>query len=59
LWGCVSPLFKLIALSERDPWRARGVEPRQDAGPWIEEMCTRRPANVVIVALANKMAGMI
>lgn len=25
-------------------------------GPWIEQMKGRRPANVVIVALANKMA---
>jgi transposase len=31
----------------------------KDAGPWIEEMRRRRPANVVIVALANKMARMI
>jgi transposase len=31
----------------------------KDAGAWIEEMRRRRPANVVIVALANKMARMI
>ncbi|PRD93063.1 IS110 family transposase, partial [Burkholderia ambifaria] len=28
-------------------------------GPWVEQMKKRRPANVVIVALANKMARTI
>lgn len=30
-----------------------------EPGPWVEQMSKRRPANVVIVALANKMARMI
>jgi transposase len=31
----------------------------KEPGPWVEQMKKRRPANVVIVALANKMARMI
>ena len=31
----------------------------KDPGPWIEQMKKRRPSNVVIVALANKMARTI
>lgn len=31
----------------------------KEPGPWIEQMSKRRPANVVIVALANKMARTI
>lgn len=31
----------------------------KEPGPWVEQMTKRRPANVVIVALANKMARMI
>ncbi|KWI31143.1 transposase [Burkholderia ubonensis] len=30
-----------------------------EPGPWVEQMKKRRPMNVVIVALANKMARMI
>ncbi|KVR74810.1 IS110 family transposase [Burkholderia ubonensis] len=31
----------------------------KEPGPWVEQMKQRRPMNVVIVALANKMARMI
>ncbi|MPV59637.1 IS110 family transposase [Burkholderia sp. BE24] len=31
----------------------------KEPGPWVEQMKKRRPANVVIVALANKMARTI
>jgi transposase len=31
----------------------------KDPGPWVEQIRKRRPPNVVIVALANKMARMI
>lgn len=31
----------------------------KEPGPWIEEMKKRRPSNVVVVALANKMARTI
>ncbi|RQQ42976.1 IS110 family transposase [Burkholderia stagnalis] len=31
----------------------------KDPGPWVEQMKKRRPANVVVVALANKMARTI
>jgi transposase len=31
----------------------------KEPGPWVEQISKRRPANVVIVALANKMARMI
>jgi transposase len=31
----------------------------KEPGPWVEQMKKRRPMNVVIVALANKMARMI
>ncbi|SAL52388.1 IS110 family transposase [Caballeronia concitans] len=31
----------------------------KDPSPWVEQITKRRPANVVIVALANKMARMI
>jgi transposase len=31
----------------------------KEPGPWVEQMKQRRPANVVIVALANKMARTI
>ena len=31
----------------------------KEPGPWVEQMQKRRPPNVVIVALANKMARMI
>ena len=39
---------------------ARSVvsSPKQH-GPWVEQMNKRRPQNVVIVALANKMARTI
>ncbi|QYY34212.1 IS110 family transposase (plasmid) [Cupriavidus pinatubonensis] len=39
---------------------ARSVVTRgKDPGPWVEQMKKRRPPNVVVVALANKMARMI
>ncbi|MFA8356935.1 IS110 family transposase [Burkholderia ubonensis] len=39
---------------------ARSVVTRaKEPGPWIEQMRKRRPLNVVVVALANKMARMI
>lgn len=39
---------------------ARSVVTRsKDPGPWIQQICTRRPRNVVIVAQANKMARTI
>ncbi|AQV94113.1 IS110 family transposase [Cupriavidus necator] len=39
---------------------ARSVVTRaKDPGPWVEQMTKRRPLNVVVVALANKMARMI
>ena len=39
---------------------ARSVVTRaKEPGPWVEEMKKRRPLNVVVVALANKMARMI
>lgn len=39
---------------------ARSVVTRaKDPGGWVEEMKKRRPLNIVIVALANKMARMI
>lgn len=39
---------------------ARSVVTRaKDPGPWVEKMTKRRPLNVVVVALANKMARMI
>lgn len=39
---------------------ARSVVTRgKDPGPWVEQMKMRRPPNVVVVALANKMARMI
>jgi transposase len=39
---------------------ARSVVTRaKDPGPWVEQMTKRRPQNVVVVALANKMARMI
>lgn len=39
---------------------ARSVVTRgKDPGPWIQQMGTRRPRNVVIVAQANKMARTI
>jgi transposase len=31
----------------------------KEPGPWVENMKQRRPANVIVVALANKMARMI
>ena len=31
----------------------------KEPGPWVEKMKQRRPANVIVVALANKMARMI
>lgn len=31
----------------------------KESGSWVEQMCQRRPLNVVIVALANKMARMV
>jgi transposase len=31
----------------------------KNPGEWVEQMMKRRPKNVVIVALANKMARMI
>jgi transposase len=31
----------------------------KEPGPWVEQISKRRPVNVVIVALANKMARMI
>lgn len=31
----------------------------KESGSWAEQMCQRRPLNVVIVALANKMARMV
>ncbi|MEX3671635.1 IS110 family transposase [Paraburkholderia phenoliruptrix] len=31
----------------------------KEPGPWVEQLSKRRPKNVVIVALANKMARMI
>lgn len=31
----------------------------KDPGPWVEQMKKRRPANVMVVALANKMARTI
>lgn len=31
----------------------------KDPGPWVEQMSKRRPTNVVVVALANKMARTI
>jgi len=39
---------------------ARSVLTRaKEPGPWVEQMSRRRPKNVVIVALANKMARTI
>jgi len=39
---------------------ARSVVTRaKDPGRWVEQMTKRRPRNVVVVALANKMARMI
>jgi len=39
---------------------ARSVlEHAKDPGPWVEQMIKRRPKNVVIVALANKIARTI
>lgn len=35
------------------------IEHAKEPGPWVEEMLKRRPKNVVIVALANKMARTI
>ncbi|CAB3809932.1 IS110 family transposase ISBcen5 [Paraburkholderia ultramafica] len=35
------------------------IENAKEPGPWVEEMLRRRPKNVVIVALANKMARTI
>jgi transposase len=31
----------------------------KDPGPWLKQLSQRRPLNVVIVALANKMARTI
>ncbi|MDR4124374.1 IS110 family transposase, partial [Alcaligenaceae bacterium LG-2] len=31
----------------------------KDPGPWVQQLGQRRPPNVVIVALANKMARTI
>jgi len=31
----------------------------KEPGPWVEQLTKRRPANVVVVALANKMARTI
>lgn len=31
----------------------------KDPGPWVEQMKKRRPMNVIVVALANKMARTI
>lgn len=39
---------------------ARSVLTRaKDPGPWVEQMKTRRPTNVIVVALANKIARTI
>lgn len=39
---------------------ARSVlEHGKEPGPWVEQMLRRRPKNVVVVALANKMARTI
>jgi transposase len=35
------------------------IENAKEPGPWVEQMLKRRPKNIVIVALANKMARMI
>lgn len=31
----------------------------KDPGPWVDQLCKRRPKNVVVAALANKMARTI
>lgn len=38
---------------------AGDMEHRKEPGPWVEQMLRRRPKNVVVVALANKMARTI
>ena len=41
-------------------YRARSVLTHaREPGPWVEQISKRRPVNVVIVALANRMARMI
>jgi len=35
------------------------IERSKEPDPWVEQMLKRRPKNVVIVALANKMARTI
>ncbi|MGF6439570.1 transposase [Paraburkholderia youngii] len=35
------------------------IEHAKEPGEWVEQMIRRRPKNVVVVALANKMARTI